>query len=357
MEQDDACQGSPERPLKGRLSLKQFASLIGLSPTTVSLVLNDSPAGKSIPPVTRERIIAAAREHKYQPSHVARALRARRSHLVGVLVPEISEGYSSLVLAGIDEGLRDAGYAYLVTSHRHETESIRRYGGLLRQRQVEGFILVATPLVGEAPFVEPWPLPMLTVSGHERREGLTNIVLDHNLAARLALCHLKSLGHSRIAFIKGQAFSSDTGVRWAAIERAAAAHGIATPASRIGQLEGDSPSPLPGYRATQALLAKEPGFSALFAFNDISAIGAIRALREAGRRVPQDVSVVGFDDIVGAAFHNPALTTIRQPLQRMGRLAAEALRERIEVKQATEWPPELVVEPELVVRESTGPAR
>ena len=131
--------------------------------------------------------------------------------------------------------------------------------------------------------------------------------------------------------------------------------GLAVKEKLTGQLEGESSSPLLGYQVTQKLIASGDPFSALFAFNDISAIGAIHALREAGYRVPEDVSVVGFDDIQSAAFQNPALTTVRQPLREMGLIAAETLLRRITAPAKAPYPQEIVVEPEFVVRGSTAP--
>ena len=124
--------------------------------------------------------------------------------------------------------------------------------------------------------------------------------------------HLTKLGHRRMAFIKGQAFSSDTAIRWESVRTAAQGLGVTIQDCLVGQLEGESSSPELGYQVTRKLIASGAPFTALFAFNDISAIGAIQALREAGRQIPQDVSVVGFDDIQSAAFQNPALTTVRQ---------------------------------------------
>jgi LacI family transcriptional regulator len=137
-------------------------------------------------------------------------------------------------------------------------------------------------------------------------EGVTNISLDHPRDAQLTLDHLVTLGHRKIAFIKRQEFSSDTEVRWQAAQGTARNLAVGMNDRLVGQLEGESPSPEPGYLVTKKFLANGEPFTALFAFNDISAIGAIRALREAGREVPQDVSVVGFDDIQSAAFHTPA---------------------------------------------------
>ena len=160
-----------------------------------------------------------------------------------------------------------------------------------------------------------------------------------------------------MAFIKGQEFSSDTAVRWDSVRAAAAELGIDVKDQLVGQLEGESSSPELGYVVTRKLLASDEPFTALFAFNDISAIGAIQALREAGRRIPEDVSVVGFDDIQSAAFQNPGLTTVKQPLRQMGVLAAETVLQRINAPLKVPYPKEIIVEPDLIVRGSTGPAR
>ena len=184
-------------------------------------------------------------------------------------------------------------------------------------------------------------------------KGVTNIVLNHQGAAEIALKHLFHLGHRHIAFMKGQEFSSDTEVRWANIERVAQHLRLPIRPRLVAQLEGDSPSPNLGYMATKVLLASREPFTALFAFNDISAMGAIRALRESGRHVPDDVSVIGFDDIQSAAFQNPSLTTVRQPLQAMGRAAAEILLKRIN-RPGCELHDQHIVEPELVIRETSG---
>jgi DNA-binding LacI/PurR family transcriptional regulator len=199
-------------------------------------------------------------------------------------------------------------------------------------------------------------LPAVAISGHREVAGVTNIVLDHDVAAFLALDHLKKLGHSRIALIKGQDFSSDTEARWKAVLAAAQRLGIAVKDRLTIQLELDSASPEVGYTAMRKLLDRGEAFTALFAFNDISAIGAIRALRDAGRRVPEDVSVVGFDDIQSAAYQNPALTTVRQPLRQMGVVAAETLLQRISSTNRSDYPKQIVLQPELMVRQTTAPA-
>lgn len=330
------------------VSLKALAEHVGLSQAAVSFVINRSPAAKSIPPRTQELIRAAARELNYRPNHLARSLRQQRSFTIGVVVPEISEGYAALVMSGIEDYLLEEGYFYFVVSHHHRHELIEEYPLLLQQRAVEGLIAVDTVLSDQM------DVPGVAVSGHRSVPGITNIVLNHEKAACLALQHLASLGHRRVAFIKGQEFSSDTKVRWDSVSEAAKKFGVAVKANLTGQLEGDSSSPVLGYQVTRKLLACGEPFTALFTFNDISAIGAIQALREAGRRVPEDVSVVGFDDIQSAAFQNPGLTTVRQPLREMGRIAAETLLRRIIAPATAPYPKEIVVEPELIVRGTTA---
>jgi len=263
-------------------------------------------------------------------------------------VPEISEGYAALVMSGIEDHLLQAGYFYFVVSHRHRDELIEEYPLLLQQRAVEGLIAVDTAITGAA------RVPLVAVSGHREVPGVTNIVLDHARAAALAMEHLTKLGHRKMAFIKGQAFSSDTAIRWESVCAAAQALGVTINDRLVGQLEGESSSPELGYQVTKKLLASGERCTALFAFNDISAIGAIQALREAGRSIPQDVSVVGFDDIQSAAFQNPALTTVRQPLREMGILAAETLLRRIAAPPEAPYPKEIVVQPELICRASTA---
>ena len=331
------------------MSLKKLADYLELSPATVSLVINRSSVADSIPQETKDRIFAAARKFKYRANFFARSLRTQRSFTIGVIVPEVSDGYSATVMSGVEDYLLQEGYFYFVASHRHRADLIDEYPRVFLERSVDGLIAVDTP----------WHLnlsvPVVTVSGHNDVKGVTNIVLNHQRAAEVALKHLFHLGHRRIAFMKGQEFSSDTEVRWANIERVANQLGLKINPRLVAQLEGDSPSPQLGYMATKMLLASGEAFSALFAFNDVSAMGAIRALREAGRLVPKDVSVVGFDDIQSAAFQNPGLTTVRQPLREMGRAAAEILLKRIN-RPGSEIRDKHVVEAELVIRETTGPA-
>lgn len=346
----------PQNPdVKGKMkprdreavSLKDLALHLGLSPTTLSLVLNNSPKAASIPEDTKERIFAAARELKYRPNYLARSLRVQKTSTIGVIVPELSDGYSAMVLNGVEAALTTAEFFYLTASHLHKEDLLEKLPRVLMERQVEGIIAVDTPIRFEP------TLPVVNVSGHDEIDGVTNVVLNHTHAAELGIGHLYNLGHRRIAVLKGQEFSSDTVVRWDAIAAAAAKRNIPIDSKLTVQLVGDSPSPEVGYSAMKTLLASGEPFTAVFAFNDVSAIGAIRALDEMGLRVPRDVSVLGFDDIYAAAFHNPALTTIRQPLFEMGSIAAKTLLDRLGGSNG-DIPREVSVEPTIIVRQSTA---
>ena len=214
-EKDNGGQnGSPKN-----ISLKGLATHLGLSITTVSIVLNNSPNAASIPEETKKRIFAAAEKFNYRPNYFARSLRAQRSFTFGVMVPELSDGYSAMVLNGVEAVLSKEGFFYLTASHLHREDLLKHNPQMLIERQVEGIIAVDTPVRFQS------ELPIVTVSGHEEIKGVTNVVLNHQHAAELGIGHLFTLGHRKIAFIKGQDFSSDTEIRWETITEATAKRG------------------------------------------------------------------------------------------------------------------------------------
>ncbi len=331
-----------------RVTLKTIAEHLGLTAGTVSAALNNSPAARSIPAHTKSRIIEAAKAFNYRPNFFARTLRLKRTYTIGVIAEEIGDAYGAMVISGIEEFLRKNNYFFLTVIHRHDPRLLQTYAQMLLTRGVEGFITTDTSIT------ERLALPTVAVAGHERVDGVTNIVLDHKRAARLALEHLRDLGHEEIAFIRGQTISSDSAARWNAICLVAQQLGIRIRPELTIQLEGIDSTPAIGYPFAKQLLARKHPFTALFAYNDISAIGSIWAFHEAGLRVPEDISVVGFDDIPGAAYANPGLTTVRQPLVKMGQIAAQTVIDQIEGRG--EYVPEIAIEPEFVIRQSTGPA-
>lgn len=327
------------------VTLQMVAERVGLTKGTCSAVLNKSAASRSVPLQTQERIIAAARELNYRPSFYARNLGVKRTYTIGVVTQEFGDFYASPIIAGIERYLRRKNFFFLTVAHRHDLKLLETYAHILIDRGVEGFIAIDTTID------HPLTLPTIVIPGHRRVDGVTNIVLNHRTAAWLALNHLVELGHKEIAFMKGSDFSQDSQERWKSICEAAEKLGIRMRAELVVQLEGDDPTPQLGYPFAKELLARKQHFTALFAYNDISAIGAIRAFQEAGLQVPEDISVVGFDDIKIAVYNNPSLTTVRQPLEKMGEIAARTLLDRIE--NHDNGVPEITIEPELVVRDST----
>lgn len=340
--------GHSKPPHQNGTTLKELAKHLGLTKGTVSAVLNDSPYARAIPQHTKDRIIAAARELNYHPNFFASSLRKKRTFTVGVIAAEIGDAYGSVVISGIESALSERKYFFVTVVHHHDPGLMRQYSDILQSRGAEGFITIDTS-------IEQIPrLPTIVIAGHRQIENVTNITLDHFKAAHSVLTHLSELGHRDIAVIRGQPLSADSSARWQGINEAAHELGISIRSELTGQLSVDDPSPQEGYRTAKEMLSRKVPFTALFAYNDISAVGAIRAIKETGLRVPEDISVVGFDDIREAAYHLPSLTTVRQPLRKLGEMAAKILMQRIEGQEA--YPSQVFVDPELVIRESSSAA-
>jgi DNA-binding LacI/PurR family transcriptional regulator len=331
-----------ERPA----TLKMIAEYLDLSPATVSIVLNNSPVASSIPTTTKQRIHAAAKKFAYRPNLHARMLRSRITNTIGIIAPELSEGYFTGVMLGVEKYLLQEGFLYFTVSHLGQSDLKDEYQELLMRRRVDGFLVVNTQLSLKI------PTPVVGVSSHSKAPGVTNIMLDHIAAARMALRHLYELGHRRIAFMKGQRYSLDSESRWQSIVSIAREIGLVVRPEHCIFLEENVWTPELGYPPVRDLLSRTRDFTALFCFNDTAAIGAIRAIQDAGLSCPNDISVIGFDDIIVAEYFNPRLTTVRQPLFEMGTTAAKLLVSRIQSPDDP-YPQEVWFEPQLIVREST----
>ncbi len=337
-------QPAPEKPVR----LRDLAEYLGLNPSTISVVLNDTP-GRSIPEETRRRIKEAAKLLNYQPNLVARSFRSSRTLNIGIMVPVLSDGYHTEIMTGAGDCLVNAGYFYYTAHHRHRPNLIEQYSKQLVAKGAEGLICIDTALE------HPLPVPVVAVAGHRHIKNVTNISLDHRRAAELTLHHLYSLGHRRIAFMHGQPFSSDSEDRWRGIVDVCGELRLEMHPELIMHLDRDVSTPELGYPVIEKLTTGKQKFTALVCFNDVAAIGAIRGLRDRGLRVPEDISVIGFDDIKAAAFLTPGLTTIRQPLAEMGRYAAQYIVNRLNRTEG--FKDNVSFEPELVIRESTSQAK
>ena len=262
-------------------------------------------------------------------------------------------------MSGVEGLLSEQGYRYLMVSHRSKLSMGEEAINALLDRGVEGFILIAVQLERKL------PVPAVVVSGAPQKvDDIDRVLLDHDLAAHLALSHLKDLGHSNIAYFRGHSSNVDADDRWRAIRDAAEKLDLPVQDELTLQLQGEAYGETfdseggyaEGYRYGEELLERGKEFTALFAFNDISAIGAMRAFQDNGKNVPEDVSVVGFDDIQSAAFHRPSLTTVRQPLHIMGEAATRLLLHRLSNPDVSSRPERMVLKPRLVARDSTGAA-
>jgi DNA-binding LacI/PurR family transcriptional regulator len=335
-----------------RVTLKFIAKYLGLSSTTVSVVLSNSPLASTIADATKVRIWEAVKKFQYRPNLFAQYLQSKRSYSIAVLVPEIGDEFSSMLISGIESRLAEAKFNYFVESHRFAPAQIENSPDTLMDRLVEGMIFINTPLK------KSMPVPVVAISDITKAPGVKRIVIDNYEIARIGLEHLKALGHTRLAFFKGPEHNGDTEARWAAILHACDELGLKVCPEltvTMGNYFSINQKSMMerGYEAAAMLLRNQQRFTALMAFNDKSAIGAIRAIQDQGLQVPGDISVIGVDDLDFSAYFYPRLTTIRQPLRSMGAAAASTLLREIHGEGG---PEETVLQPELVVRESTGPA-
>ncbi len=329
--------------------LREIADYLQLSPATVSMVINDVPLARSLSEATRARVLAAVKLFDYRPNLVARALSKRESHTVGVIAPESSDGYFTRVMRGLETALLEKGYLYFTASHLGRENLIREYPLALIQRGVDGLIFVNTP-------VHAHPgVPSISITTDCHIEGFTSILSDQYEGMATALRHLYDLGHRRILMVRGNAWSQDAEERFHAMLAAAQRLHLHTPPELQMNIGDNQLTPEITFRGFRERLARGVDFTAIFAFNDFAALAAIRALADAGISCPDEVSVLGVDDISTSAYLVPRLTTTAQPLEAMGTAAVEQLIARIQRPDDTHQP-RVVFPMTLQIRESTGVA-
>jgi LacI family transcriptional regulator len=343
------------------ITLMDVARASGYSVSSVSIVLNDAPLADNLSPKTRRTIREAAEKLGYRPHMFARSLRTQRSNTVGVIVIDMSDPFCTLILRGIDKELQPAGFLPVVMDAHNDRERFERYLEMAVERRVEGLVVVANWLFVSIDALKQQAkggLPMVVVGRDLHRSGVRSVLVDNERGGYLALRHLYELGHRQVNFILGPKQLSDTTRRWAGMQRFAVQSGLNITTSRVLQLPGLS-DPLTGFSAGAELtgrwLQRGDKFTAIAAFDDMTAFGAIRGLSNHGRRVPEDCSIIGFDDVPMAELATPSLTTIRQPMEAMGRYAAEAVSHQISTGSSGDaGEPVKLLEPELVVRQSTS---
>jgi LacI family transcriptional regulator len=334
------------------VTLRDVARLADVHPGTVSRALNERTRAL-VSPDTAQRVIAAAEELGYRPNPIARGLKTNRSYTVGVLVPDLTNPLFPPIVRGIEDRLGGAGYTSLIASTDNDPVRERLDVTALRARHVDGFISATArrddEIVREMLAAGE---PVVLVNGATPGGAAPSVTTDDRTGARLAVDHLVALGHREIAHLGGPQTLATGHRRLEAFVAAMRAAGI-EPDPRLIRC-GATFSEEEGAWACRELLEDGLRFTAIVAGNDLMALGCYDVLRERGLRCPEDVSVVGCNDIRFADRFDPPLTTVRLPHHEVGATAAELLLERLEDPDAA--PRHVLVEPDLVVRASTGPA-
>jgi DNA-binding LacI/PurR family transcriptional regulator len=349
---------------KGAAStIRDVARESGYSASTVSIVLNSAPLSRYIPVGTKERIQSAARRLGYRPNPLARSLRSQRSNIVGVMVVDILDPFCTPILRGLENSLYQANYLSLLADSHNEPHRFERYLEMLLDRRVEGLVVIANWLVADikvlADLTERQVPTVITGRGNEI-ENVSTVSVDNEAGATLALEHLYRLGHREIAFLRGPKTLSSSGQRWKGIRHFAQSVGLRLDPKHIAELPG-SLDPNSSFEAaaqlTTELLRSGKTFTALMAYDDLTALGALRTLKNRGLRVPEDCSIIGFDDVAQARLALPSLTTVRQPMEEMGAISVGLILDGIKaVNQKRDVPiVRRKIPAELVVRESTSP--
>jgi len=343
------------------VTMRDVANSSGFSPATVSIVLNNAPLARYIAPATKKKIEETARKLGYRPNAMARFLRSKRTHSVGVMFFDITDPFCTPILRGIENSLFQGSYVPILADAHNQRNRFERYLELLLERHVEALIVVANWLFVDIHLLADFSkrnIPAATIGWELPGDNVSSVMVDNETGGRLALEHLHKLGHRKIAFIRGPKTLIDSGPRWKGIQKFAHTAGLEIDTNLIMQLpEAFDPNSgfEGGFRLTEELLQRRKKFTALVAFDDLTALGAIRALNKAGMSVPEQCSVVGFDDVALSAMAVPSLTTVRQPLEVMGNLAVNIIMEGITASQEKrDWTiTHHRAAPELVIRESS----
>lgn len=332
----------------GRRTITDVARLAGVHPSTVSRALHR--ADLPLRPETRRRVLAAVARLDYRPSAIARGLRLRRTRTLGMLVPDITNPFFPPIIRGAEEAARERGYELVLCNTDDTPERETAMLRLLRERQADG-LLIATSRMADATIaaVRRERFPFVLLNRGSRVAADLAVEVDNVKAASDVVAHLAGLGHSRIAHISGPLSTSTGAERAAGYQRALSAHGLVVDRALVA--EADAYSESAGHAAAKRLFRSRP--TAIFAANDLLALGALRAAREAGLRIPQDLSLVGVNDIPLVALIDPPLTTVRVPQREMGDTAARMLVAVLESEPVAQR--HVLLDTTLIVRGSTAP--
>lgn len=328
-----------------KLKIKDLAELAGVSPTTVSLILNGK--GARFSEGTQEKVRYLAKKYHYYPDFYAQNLTTKLNKTIGVILPDLTDFFFEEMLKGIEAVATAAGYSVLLYHSQHSEAKEWEGVELMLSRSVAGLILATPHHLSPERFSQIkalCPVVLMDNQSNERQEG--KIYVDERRGMQMAVDYLYQCGHRHIAYIKENKNYYQLFDRFQGYREAMQAHHILDEDLIIEtdlSVEG-------GYAGCQKLLSDDKKFTAAICTNDYMAIGVYRSLFKAGKRIPEDVSIVGFDNIDMAAYITPALTTIHQPIDALGRMAAKALLDKIQQPEAPIA--NKILEPHLCKRES-----
>ena len=340
--------------MPGRVTIIDVAKAAGVHPSTVSRVLNGS-GELNLLPATRQRVIAAAARLGYRPSALARSLRLQRTFTLGMLVPHIDNPLFPSIIKGVEQTARSRGYNLILCNTEDSSEREGEYLRVLRERQVDG-IVIASSFMSDATIAELRHdgFPFVLVNRGTRGGDDLVVVVDNNMGTAEAIGHLVDLGHSRIGIVAGPQTTMTGQQRLAAAKAALRERGVRLESSQVSVAESFSEEA--GYRAARRLIHGGAPPTAIFCANDLVALGTLRAAREAGLDCPDQISLVGFNDIPFAELFAPPLTTVHVPQRELGELAAGLILAQIEQQPIPAR--RIVLDVHLVIRGSTAaPAR
>lgn len=334
-------------PRKEPLSIKDIARSANVSHSTVSRALSHSPL---VNPVTAEKIRRIAAESNFRPSAVGRSLATGRTYTIGVVVASLVQPFAAEVVAGIEEVASQRGYSVILASTKGDPEREMAMLQQFEDRRVDGVLLIASRVRSiSSSLLAEMQIPMVSVDNQQAPDAACSVFFDNTSATHAAIRFLAQLGHRRIAYLGDRHGFDSNRLRQDAYQAALESLSLVCDPQLV--IEGDSDAD-GGMRSMERLLMASARPTAVFCYNDMTALGALAAIYQRRLRVPQDLSVVGFEDLAIAAFTQPPLTTVRQPRGPIGRIAADAL---FAMLAGVKTDPVRVLRGELIVRESTAP--
>lgn len=333
-----------------KITLKDVAKMAGVSPSTVSRVITES-SELNIKDETRQRILDAVKKLDYKPNAIARSLRIKSTSTLGMIIPDITNSFFSILFKGAEKLASEKGFSIILCNTDDNLIKAGKLVNSLRQRQVDGLLLATTNIdEGILQDMNLKKYPHVFVNRRLNNEIESSVLVDNFMGTTLAMEHLIALGHSKIAHISGPS-SVDTAIkRRNAYKFLLESNNMPYDEDLLVESEMTEEG---GYKAFNELIKRHADFTAIYAANDLIAIGVISAAKQKGFQIPEDFSIVGFDDLPIAEKISPGLTTIKIPIYEMGYMAADILIK--DIKKEYNYVNKLVFKPELVIRDSTRP--